>query len=1128
MNKIIENSGFDFGPVEVETSSEDRLIPDLVVFENPRSQKLACVLEAKRPIIAANNYFDLVAEALKKARHREAPFFATLNFRQLFLYQTDRQLRQANEYEYLVDRIELSDLEDINDINLDYYKTQITKGLESFIYKLYKICKGEEPVSKLPVDKYLVGILQDKINSLSKHYAIIINNKVIADPVFEKKLKKWLNEQQWSYASQFKIYELVARQVSNIFINKLLFYAALQSRKRSALTELDRIRITNGDFFEDYFKNLIFKAVLRIDYENIYAEDFTDEIIYADNRAIIGEVQDVIQSISRHDFANMHYDIIGKIFEQMIPVRERHKLGQYFTSPDIVDLILNFCLKNESDTLLDPSCGTGAFLVRAYLWKRIQNMTLEHDKLLNQLWGVDVAKYPTHLATINLALKNLDAPVNYPNIIHRDFFKIEVTDRGVELPQEWLVKRAEHLNCKIEDIEYPVLFDCITGNPPYIRQEEIGDLFTEGYKENVIGSALNGLNGKPLTEVSKRAGIHAYFFVHGYKMLKEGGRFGFIVPNSWLDVEYGKDLQKFFLKHFKIVAILESRVERWFDSADVNTCVVILEKCSSEQKRNDNLTKFVYIKQKLSELFPKPGGEFEEERQRAKVIAEHISNITYHDSFYENDLYKIYPQKQSRLWDEGYDRELEEYNGSKWGKYLRAPAVYFEVLNRFKDKFIPLGQLAEVKFGLKTGANQFFYLTDEEIRRWNLEKKYWMHQDENGAWVPNYVVKSPRECKAINVREEDLQFKVLMIHDERKKLYRKNIYKYIKYGERDSDGLRFNQRPTTKSRSRWWDLGEQRVADLFWIKAFYDRFLILNNNLDAYISDRFYPIYLHNKTIKRKVLAILNSTLQFLFIELNSRVNLGEGALDNMTYEAETILVLNPDLLLNPPDDIIDGLCSRETYSIFKEIGAYRPEDVTLDKVQPDRRRLDEYILGTVLGLSGEEQLEIYKSVIELVGFRLEKAKSVNKILKTGSGIDVQMLVTDQVRRIGGPSIWDIYLEKVWTRDISKSERELFTCKDKPSLESGLFGYRVFSRDNEIICNNEYEARYFRLMIEFGFDYLQIPDDEKYLQELVLELEGNEKRIKNGLEEHLTGIIDRKMRDKVYSMVISRFSRKED
>jgi hypothetical protein len=68
-------------------------------------------------------------------------------------------------------------------------------------------------------------------------------------------------------------------------------------------------------------------------------------------------------------------------------------LGQYFTNPDVVDLILKFCLRHELDKLLDPSCGAGDFLVKGLSHKKTVNQFLSHEKILETLWGDDIAKF---------------------------------------------------------------------------------------------------------------------------------------------------------------------------------------------------------------------------------------------------------------------------------------------------------------------------------------------------------------------------------------------------------------------------------------------------------------------------------------------------------------------------------------------------------------------------------------------------------------------------------------------------------------------------------------------------------------------------------------------------------------
>lgn len=78
-------------------------------------------------------------------------------------------------------------------------------------------------------------------------------------------------------------------------------------------------------------------------------------------------------------------------------------------------------------------------------------------------------------------------------------------------------------------------------------------------------------------------------------------------------------------------------------------------------------------------------------------------------------------------------------------------------------------------------------------------------------------------------------------------------------------------------------------------------------------------------------------------------------------------------------------MCQREVKSIFEELGLpkpnkeysnIRPEDVSLEKVLPDRRELYKVVFE-VLGLTEEEQLAVYRAVVELVKNRLVKARSV-------------------------------------------------------------------------------------------------------------------------------------------------------
>jgi hypothetical protein len=777
----------------------------------------------------------------------------------------------------------------------------------------------------------------------------------------------------------------------------------------------------------------------------------------------------------------------------------------------VVDIILRFCHKKDSDKVIDPSCGAGTFLVRAYQHKKLMNHTIPHQHILQTLWGVDIAKFPAHLSMINLAINDLGVTKNYPNIAQSDFFDLMADQDGFHLPEKWRKVITKTLGKEKKEITYPRWYDCIVGNPPYTRQEEMSEITGQiKYKDELIKKALY-IGNKKLATISKRAGIHAYFFVHGTKFLKNGGRFGFIVSNSWMDVDYGKGLQELFLNNYKIIAIIESKVERWFEEADINTCIIILEKCNDTKERDENMVRFVYLFKPLRHFIPPAQDIWEKEKERLHAIDKLIETILFHYDFYQTDDFRIFPKEQKELWEEGLDKESGKYEGAKWGKYIRAPEIFFKILEKGKGKLVSLKDLADVRFGIKTGANEFFYLTKDEIQAKGIEKEFWMHKDEKGNWVPNYVIKSPRECKSVFVKPRDLKYRILMIHKDKRGLKGKNVLKYIQQGERKG----FHLRPTCASRERWYDLGHQRTPDGIWFKAFNDRFFAPGNIKQFFSSDRFYAIYLKNKAIKNKLFLYLNSTLPILIVELFGRVNLGEGALDNMTYEAASMFVLDVREESIGDGRLFKKFLQRPMENIFKELGATSPDEASLNKVKPDRRELDKVIMGDILDLTEEEQLEIYRAVVDLVKSRIDKAKSVKKKGKTKEGVDVEHVSRVIMDKLGKGLYRKFYDEKVLSQKNVKMVK-LFSPTKEPIIDNSLFGWRIVAGKDFIQCSNEEEARYLKVWLDAGlYEDVKVPNDEKYLRRILPELEKLQARITRIISEHIESITSQKLQNQI-------------
>ncbi|GAA7958766.1 class I SAM-dependent DNA methyltransferase [Helicobacter pylori] len=104
-------------------------------------------------------------------------------------------------------------------------------------------------------------------------------------------------------------------------------------------------------------------------------------------------------------------------------------------------------------------------------------------------------------------------------------------------------------------------FDCIIGNPPYIRQEQIREI-------------------KPLLQkqyqdfYNSTADIYTYFFVLSYHLLKEKGFNAFITSNKYARAKYGAKLRELLLKKTTIVSYMELNALKVFESATVDTSIM--------------------------------------------------------------------------------------------------------------------------------------------------------------------------------------------------------------------------------------------------------------------------------------------------------------------------------------------------------------------------------------------------------------------------------------------------------------------------------------------------------------------------------------------------------------------------
>ena len=251
-----------------------------------------------------------------------------------------------------------------------------------------------------------------------------------------------------------------------------------------------------------------------------------------------------------------------------------------------------------------------------------------------------------------------------------------------------------------------------------------------------------------------------------------------------------------------------------------------------------------------------------------------------------------------------------------------------------------LGDVAEVRFGIKTGANDFFYFDAEKIREWEIEEEFLKS-----------VIKSPRECKSILIDPSQLKFKLFMCGKDKADLAGTAALEYINWGE----SQRFDQRPSCRSRARWW-CGSVETGNSIFVKEANDTSAVFYNPDNHLIDCRLYYANLPSD-----IFLFLNSAIGAMFFELYNRAGLGEGARSMMVSDYEQVPIL------------VNTNISEET-TVLKQISPLSPRKYV--NFEAEWLPLDTQIFD-ILNLTQGERDGVYEAVVGLVEARLQKAKSL-------------------------------------------------------------------------------------------------------------------------------------------------------
>jgi hypothetical protein len=209
--------------------------------------------------------------------------------------------------------------------------------------------------------------------------------------------------------------------------------------------------------------------------------------------------------------------------------------------------------------IVDPACGSGVFLIMAFDFlkaelsrvndkiaalqgqgQHIQDLLDPDSEILtNNLFGVDVNSESIEIAKLSLWIKT----ARRGKVLDSLSGNLRVGDSLIEDSNFAYLDHAFTWETAFPSVFAEGGFDVVLGNPPYVRMEFL--------------KAMKPYLEKRYEVVSDRADLYCYFFERGLRLLKPGGRLGFISSNTFFKTGSGRPLRGYLLREATIESVVD-------------------------------------------------------------------------------------------------------------------------------------------------------------------------------------------------------------------------------------------------------------------------------------------------------------------------------------------------------------------------------------------------------------------------------------------------------------------------------------------------------------------------------------------------------------------------------------------
>jgi len=500
----------------------------------------------------------------------------------------EKWARQAIEYGWNkgIPWVVLSDFEGLKVFNSDWKKEHPEPNLE---FKYGEYIKRFDRLWLLSKESFEKGKLDKLLSEFGiKAKRISVNEKLAED------LLKWRetltnNLKAWNKNEGEEIIEESVQRI----LDRLIFIRVVEDRKleERKLWQTFQKWVSN-DHNPQNFLNLLVPIFRVFDGKynsNLFIKHVCEKLhtTFDPFNKIIPDLYADKEKGVKYRFDAIDADVLGNVYEQYLGYvqgreggkSKRKKQGIYYTPTYIVDYIVQNTLGKlleekslteiENIKVLDPACGSGSFLIRAFdvLNEKIkkergsnngvQAALRKYRILTNNIYGVDLDPQAVEIARLNLLLKALEPNHKLPMLTEN------IKNGNSLIEDKKITNEAFYWKKEFSEVFRNGGFDLICGNPPYI-------------KEYINKTAFNGLRESPYYQ--GKMDIWTFFGCLAIDLLKEGGYLSFIAPNNWLTNAGASIFRDKILSEGEITKFVDFGDFKVFKDAGIQTMIFIFKK----------------------------------------------------------------------------------------------------------------------------------------------------------------------------------------------------------------------------------------------------------------------------------------------------------------------------------------------------------------------------------------------------------------------------------------------------------------------------------------------------------------------------------------------------------------------